>query len=374
MVIGSLEHRRFTKFMNNKQTNHAAKITDRSMLGTSEKEVPLCVDLDGTLILSDVLWESVIQLWGKPSTAIRAAWALRRGKAALKGVLADEISIDPATLPYRGDLLEFLRSQHAAGRHLVLVTATHLNIAKRVADYLGIFSGVMATEGKLNLDGERKKKALVEKYGYGGFDYIGDHAKDLLIFAVARKSFLAEPSNRLRKKALKLGRVEMVFERRRRRSKVILRALRVHQYAKNALLGVPMVTAHLFLNAGAWLNMMLAFLCFSMLASATYIVNDLHDLSLDRTHQKKRFRPLASGDLTIPTGIIMSFILACLSFGITLVFLPHLFSGLSTDLHRFDTCLFFRFQTSVDSGCLDPGHALHFADHRWCCGSQCCYV
>ncbi len=311
--------------MNSTKSNPGAQPGDGPMPGQLAEEVPLCVDLDGTLILSDVLWESIIQLWSKPVTAIRAAWALRHGKAAMKSILAEEVAIDPAALPYREDLLAYLRSQQEAGRQLVLVTATHRNIAERVADYLGIFSGVMATERTLNLGGERKKEALVAAYGVGGFDYIGDHAKDLAIFSVARLSLLADPSDGLRDKAAKAGKVDMIFERRRRWSKVILRALRVHQYSKNVLLGVPLVTAHLVLDAGAWLNLIFAFLCFSMLASATYIVNDLHDLPLDRKHLKKRYRPLASGDMPIPFGIGLAFILACLSFGFTLVFLPRLF-------------------------------------------------
>jgi 4-hydroxybenzoate polyprenyltransferase/phosphoserine phosphatase len=307
--------------MDNKQIDSGAQLADVSLTG----EEPLCVDLDGTLILSDVLWESIIQLWNKPATALRAVWALRHGKAAMKSVLAEDVAIDPAALPYREDLLVYLRSQYEAGRQLILVTATHRIVAERVAGYLGIFGGVMATEGRLNLGGERKKEALVAAYGVGGFDYIGDHAKDLAIFSVARLSLLADPSDGLREKAARVGKVDLVFQRKRRWGKVILRTLRVHQYAKNALLGVPLVTAHLVLNAGAWLNLILAFLCFSMLASATYIVNDLHDLALDRKHKQKRFRPLASGDLSIPFGISLAFILTCLSFGLTMALLPRLF-------------------------------------------------
>ncbi len=312
--------------MNNAQVEPVAQPASGAMPAqAAARDVPLCVDLDGTLILSDVLWESIVQLWNKPATALRALWALRHGKAALKSVLAAEVAIDPAALPYREELLDFLREQHKAGRQLVLVTATHRIAAQRVADYLGIFSAVMATEGKVNLGGERKKEALVAAYGVRGFDYIGDHLKDVAIFSVSRLSLLADPSNRLREKTAQVGKVDRVFEHKRRGSKIILRALRVHQYAKNALLGVPLVTAHLFLDAKAWANLILAFLCFSMLASATYIVNDLHDLPLDRKHKTKRFRPLASGAISIPFGIGMAVVLASLSFGLTLAFLPRLF-------------------------------------------------
>ena len=171
--------------MNNIRAIARARPEQAPAPGPLAGEVPLCVDLDGSLILSDVLWESVVQLWNKPAAALRAAWALRRGKAAMKSALAEEIEIDPAALPYREDLLAFLRAQHAAGRRLILVTATHRRIAQRVAAHLGIFSEVMATEGEVNLGGERKREALVAAYGAGGFDYIGDHAKDLAIFSHA---------------------------------------------------------------------------------------------------------------------------------------------------------------------------------------------
>lgn len=298
---------------------------DALIRDTPEDDIPLCVDLDGTLILSDVLWESVIQLYNKPVVGLHAAWALRRGKAAMKSTLAEMIFIDPQALPYREDLLAFLRSQHLSGRQLVLVTATHRIIAERIADHLGIFSAVMATDGLVNLGGKRKRDALVEAYGEGGFDYIGDHPKDLAVFSSARFSMLADPSSSLKEKASQVGIVDKVFEHRRSRAKAIPRMLRVHQYAKNVLLGVPLITSHLVLDANAWLNLILAFLFFSFLASATYIINDLHDLPLDRKHQKKRFRPLASGDLSIPFGLGLALILTVVSFGFSMALLPNLF-------------------------------------------------
>ena len=295
------------------------------MIESLETEVPLCVDLDGTLILTDALWESLIQLWRKPASVFRVIWAMRHGKAEMKSALAELVSIDPAVLPYRSDLLEFLRSQHDAGRNIVLVTASHRKIAESVANHLGIFGSVMATEGGVNLGGHNKRVALLTAYGERGFDYIGDHAKDLAVFSVARLSMLADPSTGLLKKASSVGRVDRVFEHKRNLGKVLRRTLRIHQYAKNVLLGVPLITAHLVLNPSAWMNLMLAFLCFSMLASATYIVNDLHDLPLDRKHKSKRFRPLASGDISIRAGLGLIVLLGCLSFSLTWLFLPRLF-------------------------------------------------
>jgi 4-hydroxybenzoate polyprenyltransferase/phosphoserine phosphatase len=293
--------------------------------GSLAEEVPLCVDLDGTLILTDVLWESATQLIYNPYAAIRATWALRLGKAAMKGVLAKAIQIDPSNLPYREDLLTYLRAQYTEGRRIILVTATHQIIAQRMADFLGIFSGVKASEGQLNLGGKNKRDVLVSSYGEGGFDYIGDHNKDLVIFSSARLALLADPSDSLKQKAAQVAKIDKIFERQRNWFKIILRALRVHQWAKNSLLGVSLITAHRVLELGAWMNLLLAFICFSLLASATYLVNDLHDLSLDRKHQTKRFRPLASGDLPIPVGLGLVMLLMSISFALTVAFLPRLF-------------------------------------------------
>ena len=308
------------------QTNAGDLPADLTTVGSLRNDVPLCVDLDGTLILSDVLWESIIQLGGKPWALIKGAWALRHGKAAMKTALAEEVKIDPAALPYRDDLLEYLRSQHAAGRRLVLVTATHISIAQAVADFLGIFSEVLGTDEQVNLGGENKKRALVAAYGVGGFDYIGDHPKDLAIFSAARHSLLADPSPSLREKAEKIGNVDKVFEHKRHWVKVIPRALRIHQWAKNALLVMPLITAHLVLDFHAWWNVMLAFASFSLIASATYLINDLHDLPVDRRHQRKRSRPLASGDLPIPIGLVLTILLSILSYWLSLACLPRLFT------------------------------------------------
>lgn len=288
-------------------------------------EVPLCVDLDGTLILSDILWESMVQAVNDPITLLGSCWALRNGKAAMKSVLAHRITINPAALPYRKDLLEFLRNQHHRGRRLVLVTATHTLVARQVADFLGIFSEVMATDDLVNLGGENKRKALVAAFGERGFDYIGDHEKDLAIFSSARLSLLADPSPTLRHQTEQLGNLDQTFEHNRSWSKVIPKALRVHQWAKNGLLIVPLITAHQIFNFHAWWNLIIAFISFSLLASATYLINDLHDLPNDRGHKLKRFRPLASGDLPIPLGLLLAFVLPVFSFWLAWVLLPKLF-------------------------------------------------
>lgn len=276
-----------------------------------------------TLVRTDILWESVVQLWRSPAVAVRAMLALLlRGKAAFKTVLAERITIDPATLPYREDVLKFVRSQHSIGRDVILATATHRIVAQRVADHLGVFSRVFATEGGINLSGAHKRDALESQYGRHGFDYVGDDQKDLAIFSAARAALLVSPSRSLLRQASSGGNVSRVFSESPSSVKVIARALRLHQWTKNVLLAVPLLAAHLVLNLEAWLNVIIAFFGFSLVASASYLINDLVDLQSDRVHPNKRFRPLASGDLGIPAVLVLASALALLGFSLSAVYLP----------------------------------------------------
>jgi 4-hydroxybenzoate polyprenyltransferase/phosphoserine phosphatase len=289
----------------------------------SHSQIPLCVDLDDTLICTDALWESVIQLWRRPILGIRAAYALlSRGKAGMKDLLAENMDLDPSTLPYRESVLTYLRQQQSEDRELVLATATHSRWAQRIADHLGLFSRVFATDDRSNLSSTRKRDALVSAYGEKGFDYIGDHRKDLPIFAAARESLLVNPSPSLLARASAAGNVTRVFAEDGLSAKVVAKALRLHQWSKNILLAVPLLSAHLVLNPGAWFSIAVAFVGFGLVASATYLFNDLLDLGADRLHAKKRFRPLASGRMKISTGVALAVLTASCGFGITCLLLP----------------------------------------------------
>jgi 4-hydroxybenzoate polyprenyltransferase/phosphoserine phosphatase len=284
-------------------------------------DVPLCVDLDGTLILTDVLHESVLRALGRPRLLLRAIASLLKGKAALKAALAESIRLDPEALPYREDLVAFLKEQRGEGRRIILATATHKTIAESVAAHLGIFSGVMATDGSVNLGGRAKRDALVAAFGSGGFDYVGDSAKDWPIFAEARVSHLADPPRSLERRARKSASVGRVFRRGGSRLKTLVKCVRAHQWSKNVLLAVPLVTAHKVFDAGAVVACALAFACFSLQASATYIINDLHDLDVDRKHPRKKSRPLASGAMPIPGGILLALLLSAAAILLSAEFL-----------------------------------------------------
>lgn len=291
-----------------------------------DRSYPLVVDLDGTLLRTDVLWESFVQAWRSPVTVVRAFVALIfRGKAAFKEVMARYATIEPATLPYRDDVLEFVRAQRAAGRRVILATAAHRALADRIATHLDVFDSVLATENHVNLSGQQKREALETLFGKRGFDYIGDSRKDLPVFASARQAMLVSPSHRVLSKVHGVGVVSRVFPTEGLDVKTLARALRLHQWTKNVLLAVPLLTAHQVFNWQAWANVGLAFLSFGLVASATYILNDLSDLQADRRHAKKRDRPLASGRMPVSAGVGLAAALGVSGAAIAFAFLPSQF-------------------------------------------------
>ena len=267
--------------------------------------IPLCVDLDGTLVGTDMLVESFLVLVkSNPLYLVLSPFWLLKGKAHLKREIARRVRIDPGSLPYAPDLLAFLTEEHRRGRPLVLATASDELIARPIADHLGLFGEVLASDGRTNLSGSKKLEALRGKFGAKGFDYVGDGKEDLKIWECARYAFLASPSRLVLKKAQDIATVKQVFGRQRENLRSIFKSLRTHQWAKNVLIFVSLITAHKLTNGLLALRSALAFLAFSLCASSGYILNDLLDLTADRKHARKRARPFASGDLPLAFGIL----------------------------------------------------------------------
>lgn len=268
---------------------------------------PLVVDLDGTLIRTDMLHESTLKiLRARPLDALRIPLWLLQGKAALKSHLAERIEFDPSLLPYNDELLDWLKRQHALGRKLILCTASHHLIAHAIADHLGIFDEVLASDGVCNLSGERKAQVLEERFGETGFDYAGNSSADLHVWKRSLHGIVVNASTRLVIRAKSVCAIEEVFPSRLAGMNTWRKAIRVHQWMKNLLLFVPLLAAHQLSNMAAWKSLILAFVAFSLCASSVYISNDLLDLDSDRQHPRKRRRPFASGALAVSMGIFVS--------------------------------------------------------------------
>ena len=249
-------------------------------------EPPLCVDLDGTLLRTDMLAETfVAALKRNAETVVLAPWWLLRGRPALKAQLAARADVDVATLPYNGPLVERLRAEHQRGRQIYLATASHVDVATRIADYLGVFTGVIATHGDQNLKGEVKARALVERFGDKGYDYVGEDRHDVPAWRHAREAIVAKPPAA--------------------KGWPALRAVRAYQWTKNLLVFVPLLAAHRLDMAALWAAT-LAFVAFSLAASAIYLGNDLLDLQDDRRHPGKKHRALAAGDAPLAAGLLLA--------------------------------------------------------------------
>ncbi|HEY1588108.1 MAG TPA: UbiA family prenyltransferase [Rhodanobacter sp.] len=276
--------------------------------------VPLCVDLDGTLIRSDLLVESALALIARNPFSMFAmlVW-LMRGKAFLKQQIARRIGLDASTLPYNRDVLDWVRAQQEL-RTVTLCTAADHRLAESVAQHVGGFSTVLASDGTRNLSGRSKAQALVAIYGERGFDYAGNAAIDLKVWCHARSAIVIESGTRLTAAAARVTRVDRSFAIPRSSLRLWAKALRMHQWVKNLLVFLPMLAAHRALDPVAGASSLLAFLCFGLCASSVYLTNDLLDLGADRQHPRKHHRPFAAGTLPLVAGPIAAVALLLVSF------------------------------------------------------------
>jgi phosphoserine phosphatase len=275
---------------------------------------PLVVDLDGTLIRTDMLHESALRvLRDTPFDTLRIPYWLSQGKAVLKRHLADRSAFDPSSLPYNHELLDWLKQQRTQGRKLILCTASDLSIATAISNHLGVFDEVMASDGIKNLAGKHKAEALEKRFGHGGFDYAGNSRADLAVWQSARRAIIVNASAGLAEKVPAFCEVEQIFPLSPSGLKAWRRMLRVHQWLKNSLLFVPLFAAHQLNNPETWQALVLAFFSFSLCASSVYIANDLLDLESDRLHPRKCKRPFASGLIPPWIGVVLAPLLLIVS-------------------------------------------------------------
>lgn len=285
---------------------------------------PLVVDLDGTLVRTDTLWESLFILAKEhPLDLLGASLALGAGRAAFKARVADLVEPDVEGIPLNAQLIDWLRDQASGGRRLVLATATNGKIAQLIADRVGLFDEVLASDGQRNLKGPNKAAVLVERFGRGSFDYVGDSRADLSVWSAARRAIVVGGAG-LAKAAGQVAEVERVLAPPPRLP-MLRRALRLHQWAKNVLVFLPLLAAHQVGDGSSLVAAVLAFLAFGLTASAVYLLNDLLDLAADRRHPTKCRRPFAAGDLPLAWGLLLTPLLLLGATAISLLWLPPAF-------------------------------------------------
>lgn len=290
--------------------------------------LPLVVDLDGTLLRSDLLLETgmaFVRL--KPTSLHKPLSWLVKGKAALKEGLANATDLDVAVLPYDPAVITLIENERAKGRTIVLATASHYSIAERIADHLELFDRVLASDGDRNLSSHKKRDLLVELYGEQGFDYIGNSLDDIEVWKSAREAYVVNPELGVERRAAAQCNVKQVIKSNPPGLNHWIKALRLHQWMKNALIFVPLLAGHQFTNLILIWQGALAFLLFGLCASSVYLLNDLLDLADDRHHITKRYRPFASGRLSIKAGLVVFPALLLAAFSGALAFLPWEFAA-----------------------------------------------
>lgn len=283
--------------------NSSPSLAAAGSLATSQSaaERPLCVDLDGTLIRGDCSWEALTHRFFRDFPRFcGSVFGAGAGRARLKRELGFPLSVE--TIPLNQDVLTLLQREKSAGRKIVLVTASDQSAADAMAAHLKLFDDAIGSDGHRNFGGMAKAVLLVEKFGRGGFDYIGNSSQDIPVWEAAGKAIAVEPSAAAAAWISRSSGAETIG-RAPNRLRALVRALRPQHWVKNILIFLPLMTAHVFRDLGAWwrLGSFFAALCLS--ASAIYLINDLADLEADRRHADKRNRPIASGKLPIPYAI-----------------------------------------------------------------------
>jgi 4-hydroxybenzoate polyprenyltransferase len=269
--------------------------------------VPLVVDIDGTLIRTDLLHESLLQFTAKhPLELWRLPGWLGKGKAGFKSELAERGDPGIASVPLRDETVAAIRAAQAEGRPVWLASASERRLVEALAARIGGIAGVMGSDANVNLAGPAKAAALVAAFGHKGFDYIGDTSVDMPVWAAARRQLAVARSASFEAAVTKAFPAAEIIARPRVPARAYIKAMRVHQWAKNVLVFLPMIAAHRVTDVATVVAALLAFFAFSFAASSAYIINDLLDLPADREHSRKRSRPFAAGTVPVVNGVVLS--------------------------------------------------------------------
>jgi 4-hydroxybenzoate polyprenyltransferase/phosphoserine phosphatase len=271
--------------------------------------IPLVVDMDGTLTPVDTLHEMLALLVKEqPLAVLQAAGWVFGGKASFKSKIADRVALDATLLPYNERVLGQIEKARTEGRPVILATASDRRVADAVAGHLGVFDDVIGSDGARNLSSGAKRDALIERFGQGGFDYIGNDAADLPVWEAARQAILVNAPSSVVAEARKRHPDATILSPRAAGSMSLVKAARAYQWSKNFLIFVPILAAQK-VSLPLATQALFAFLCISAAASSIYLINDILDLEADRRHPRKRNRPFASGRAPLSHGLVLSVLL-----------------------------------------------------------------
>lgn len=292
-------------------------------------KIPLCVDLDGTLVHTNTLFEAtLVAVKQNPWFILKLALSLSKGKAAIKHVIGTHTSLQSLVLPYNNEFLRWLKDQYANGRTLILATASDKKIADAVAKELGIFQEVIASTREIPVSAANKYAVLCKRFGEKKFAYAGNSHADITVWECAASAVLVHTNPNVTKHTRNIIPIEAEFLRADHTyAKTIGRTIRIHQWAKNLLLFTAPIAAHKISDPQILIDAIIGFFSFSCIASSIYVFNDLFDLSSDRMHARKKFRPIASGKIQIAQAIILGIGMAAFGVAFAALLLPSVFLG-----------------------------------------------
>jgi 4-hydroxybenzoate polyprenyltransferase/phosphoserine phosphatase len=276
---------------------------------------PLAVDIDGTFLKTDMLFEGFWLAMGKqPLNTIKTVFRHFNDRARLKREITELADINVELLPVNPDIEAYIADAKKAGREVIFASASDATLVQRLADYHGLAGDHIGSDGEVNLKGDAKAAALNTRFGEGNYAYAGDQRLDMKVWKSAGEAIVVGNHTGIVRK-LKSDGVDVVQVKKSWSRRSLAMGLRPHQWVKNSLLLLPLIAAH-SMDSVALLRVILAIAAFSAAASSIYIVNDLLDLEADRQHPKKRFRPLASGNARIPDAMLMSVALGVFALGV----------------------------------------------------------
>lgn len=277
---------------------------------------PFIVDLDNALTFTNIVAESfVVALVRAPLEALRSLGALLRGNGAFEERLSAVGAVDATLLPYNRTVVEATRRAAAEGRPVYLLSARGERYARAVAAHLDLLAGWISWNDGATRPGESRIDRLVRQFGHEGFDYIGDDRGRLAIWRSVPHSGDPSATGEIVQPLTPAEPESGDIKRPRAGLKTWLRLIRVHQYAKNGLVLVPVLTGHAFALDQLTAAFM-ALVSFCLVASSVYIVNDIVDLEADRAHPTKRRRPIASGEIPILHGLMAVPVLLAAGIGV----------------------------------------------------------
>jgi 4-hydroxybenzoate polyprenyltransferase len=274
----------------------------------SAAAIPICVDFDGTLTMRDTRLERILSIAKHSPRSFLKLLSPGGGKVEFRSEMALYSEVDVRALPLRHELLEWLNLEHQTGRQLILVLDSDQLTIDRVASYLSQFAGYASLDAGTGSPSERKRRALVDRFGKRGFDYVGSDPADEIVWKSARCAVVVG-DRRLADRIDRVSEVSRVFPIPAPSLRAWAEGIRLHQWVKNLLVFLPALLAHSILNTQIFLQSLLAFAAFGICASSVYLLNDLFDLPADQMHPRKRNRPMAAGIISPRTGLYVSVVL-----------------------------------------------------------------